>query len=166
MCAPLFCTEETDCIRRMSPFCLPSVVVASLMHIMDREVSLEVDRLSVPSSPECRPGPSFDSNVLHMTDTSSIPSMHSREALSVRQDADNPRSASPNLPLVVVWTDPNLDRRSLGSLWVKVSGCGVFLVSPQLVVPDSLSGVDFLSHPLPAVSSREFRPELSDITEL
>ena len=74
--------------------------------------------------------------------------------------------ASPNLPLVVVWTDPNLDRWSLGSLWVKVSGCGAFLLSPQLVVPDSLSGVDFLSPVLPVVSSREFRPESSDRTGL
>ena len=64
---------------------------------------------------------------------------------------------------MVVWTDPNLDRWSLESLWVKVSGCGVFLLSPQLVVPDSLSGVDFLSPVLPTVSSREFSPESSDI---
>ena len=81
MCAPLFFKRETDCIRRMSPFCLSSVVVASLMHILDREVSIEVDRLSAPSLPECRPGLSFDSSGLHMTDTSSIPGMHSRERL-------------------------------------------------------------------------------------
>ena len=43
-----------------------------------------------PSLPESRPDPSFDSSGLHMTDTSSIPGMHSREALSVQQDADNP----------------------------------------------------------------------------
>ena len=65
---------------------------------------------------------------------------------------------------VVVWTDPDLDRQLLVSLWVKVSGCGIFPSSPQLVVPDSLSGVEFLSPALPVVSSREFRPESSDIT--
>ena len=94
-----------------------------------------------------------------MTNTSSIQDMDSRETLSVRQDADNPRSALPNLPLVVVWTDPDLDRWLLVSLWVKVSGCGAFLSSPRPVVPDSLSGVDFLSPALPIVSSREFDPE-------
>ena len=67
---------------------------------------------------------------------------------------------------MVVWTDPNLDRWSLGSLWVKVSGCGAFLLSLQPVVHDSLSGVDFLSPALPVVSSRDFRRESSDITEL
>ena len=151
MCFPLFCTGETDCIRRTSPFCLSSFVVASSMHILDREVSVEVDQLSVPSSPECRLGPSFDSSGLHMTDTSSIPGMHSREMLSTRLDADNPRSASPNLPLVVVWTDPELDRWSLVSLLATVSGCGIFLSSPQPVVPDSPGGVD-LSPVLPVVS--------------
>ena len=67
---------------------------------------------------------------------------------------------------MVVWTDPDLDRWSLVSLWAKVSGCGAFLLSPQLVVPDSLSGVDLLSPALPVVSSREFRPESSDTTGL
>ena len=166
MCIPLFCTGETDCIRRMSPFCLPSVAVASLTHILDREVSLEVDRLSLPSLPECRPGPSFDSSGLHMTDTSSIPDMRSRETLSVRWSADNPKSALPNLPLVVVWMAPSLDRWSLVSLSARISGCGIFLSFPQPVVPDSPSGVDFLSPVLPAMSSREFRPESSDITGL
>ena len=54
------------------------------MHILDGEVSVEVDRLSVPSLPECRSGLSLDSSGLHMTDTSSIPGMRSRETLSVR----------------------------------------------------------------------------------
>ena len=48
----------------------------------------------------------------------------------------------------------------------EVSGCGIFLCSPQPVVPDSPSKVDFLSPVLPAISSREFRPESSDITGL
>ena len=73
---------------------------------------------------------------------------------------------TPNLPLVVVWMAPDLDRWSLVSLSARVSCCGIFLFSPQLVVPDSLSGVDFLSLALPVVSSREFRPESSDITGL
>ena len=54
------------------------------MRILDKEVSIEVDLSSARSSLECRRGPSFDSSVLHMTDTSSIPGMHSRETLSVR----------------------------------------------------------------------------------
>ena len=68
--------------------------------------------------------------------------------------------------MVVVWTDPDLNRWSLVSLSVKVSGCGIFPSSPQPLVPDSLSGVDFFSPVLPVVSFREFRPESSDITEL
>ena len=48
---------------------------------------------------------------------------------------------------------------------MEVSGCGAFPLFPQLVVPDSLSGID-LSPTLPVVSSREFRPESLDITEL
>ena len=167
MCVPLFCTGETDCIRRTSPFCLSSVVVASSMHILDREVSVEVDRLSAPSSPECRPGPSLDSSVLHITDTSSIPDIHSRETLSVRQGADNPRSASPILPLVG-FLDGSKSRSMVAGITVG-EGCWLRcfpFVSPQLVVPVSQSGVDFLSPALPVVSSREFRPESSDTTEL
>ena len=59
MCIPLFCTGRTGCIRRTSPFCLSSVVVASSRHILGRRESTEVVRLSVPSSPECRSGPVF-----------------------------------------------------------------------------------------------------------
>ena len=128
------------------------------MHILDREVSVQVDRLSVPSLLECRPRPSFDASGLHMTDTSSIPGMDSRETLSVRKAADNPKSALPNLPLVVIWTDPELDRWPLLSLLAKVSGCGISHSSPQPVVPDSPSGVDFLSPVLPVALSCEFRP--------
>ena len=115
------------------------------MHILGREVSVEVDRLSVPSLPECRPGPSFDSSGLHMTDTLSIPGMHSRETLCVRQGADNPKSALPNLPLVVVWTDPELDR------WLR------YFSSPRncCLIRRAESISCLLCFP---VSSREFRP--------
>ena len=46
----------------------------------------------------------------------------------------------------------------------RVSGCGIFLSSGQLVDPDSPSGVDSSSPVLPAISFRESRPESSDIT--
>ena len=53
---------------------------------------------------------------------------------------------------------PDLDRWSLVSLSARVSDCGIFLSSPQSVVPDSPSGVDFLSPVLPTISCRVFRP--------
>ena len=61
--------------------------------------------------------------------------------------------------------DGSRSRWSLVSLSAKVSGCGIFPSSPQVVVPDAPSGVDFLS-PVLSVSSREFRPESSDVTGL
>ena len=132
--------------------------------ILDREVSLEVDRLSAPSSSECRPGPSFNSNVLHMTDTSSIPGMHSRETLcSIGCGQSEIRITQPP---VGGRLDGSRSRSMVAGItvgegfWLRY-----FLSSPQLVVPDSLSG-DFLSPALPVVSSREFRPESSDITGL
>ena len=167
MRVPLFCTRETDCIRRTSPFCLSSFVVASPRHILGRVVSIEVDRLSAPSLPEMSFWPVFrlqraphDKHVIHSRYAFSRNAFCSIGCGTIR------KSALPNLPMVVVWTDPDLNRWSLVSLSVKVSGCGIFPSSPQPLVPDSLSGVDFFSPVLPVVSFREFRPESSDITEL
>ena len=100
-------------------------------------------------------GLSFDSSGLHTTDTSSIPGMHSRETLSVRQGADKSEIRIAQPPVGGRFGRIQI---SIDSRWYHcrrgLLGCGIFLSFPQPVVPDSLSGVDFLSPMLPVVSSR------------
>ena len=161
MCAPLFCTGETDCIRRMSPFCLSSVVVASLTHILDREVSLRLIDYQ----------PHLHLNVVPVFRLQRAPHdrhvIHSRYAISRNALCSMGCGQSEILiaqPPVGGRLDGSRSRSIVAGITVgEVSGCGIFL---SFVVPDSLSGVDFLSPALPVVFSREFRPESSDITGL
>ena len=113
--APPFFIGEIDCNRRTSPSCLVFVQSTSLFHNLDTEAGSYPD----PSSSVCRLVPSFDSNRLRMTNTSSIPSGHSPETLLTRSHVDSPTLSQASLLLVVVSRVPTVLRRLLMSKFVE-----------------------------------------------